>query len=423
LAVASFGCAHHLGDHSSKDRTIYTTQVALGRCAYSSETHENPALAALASSVIEKGVNKIGAALAAAGEAKMWEAFASRNFEFNVDDDQQPDCIQIARGSFYTDPNSTDLARWHLKADEWDVPKGSQGTTDSDDDSRGDAPMNGPARGPDLAKQYISTAVLNGLWLADDPDFFFEGRLDRSGDGTALTIEPNVLAFGKPIGRRTLRPSGSRHLAIFVAITAAGAPPDLKAAPGTTLKIGRMAPGDIVYFASSEAWKALDGPWNARPSSSRPPFSSHWFAVAMPEASAPRTLHVLVTETQGESEFLKFLGSVFDESTRAAISSELKRVVIPAVDEAADLAESTARGTASNAADSKYAAALDAIAKCAGAEGGTATVAAAARVVMREANLAAVAAGRGEPFAGDKISAISIGGTPDEIRTSCSQAR
>lgn len=262
-------------------------QVAVGGCLVVAQEGENRSLlGALGLSAITKGVNMLGRAVTNAGAAKTWQSTASRNFD--ADDKSFPECIQVVRGKFTTNP---DAANWTLPG--WDG-----------------------------ASAKLAT---NGIRLSEAPDFLFEAAFVPSQVNKGfLALRPVQVSFAGPMGTRALRGDKARELAVFASITPPGAKAALATAPGATLTIGRMQPYTYKKFAPP-------------PEGMSSPYESAWFSISKDDLKKPLTINIMVSETQDESAFLTFMGSVIaDKPVQDALVKEGSVMFIPEIREQAE---------------------------------------------------------------------------------------
>jgi hypothetical protein len=339
--------------------TFESIQVAVGDCATRGAEFFGPIISALLGTAISKGVNKIGTALQAAGNAKTWKATGSRNID--VEAKEFGKCVQVVRGRFFTKPPSLNQK---------------------------------PADLETVVGNGWLTLVRNGLYVAAQPDFFFEGVLDRPRVVPgALTVTPLYAKMTRPIGTRMLRPGKSRHVALFMTFfapdTAALVTEDNAAA---AVVLGEMQPGVALDFRAPPAVAAVaPAPAQlnslpafptvgAQPSGSfaagndtpitpggwvRPPGEAPWFRLALDETAQPLTLGVLLTETQGANGFVKFLGEVLgSEAVTGAVTTQLRNEIVPADRETARAAEATKAATLVSEYETAVVTALDKTLAC-----------------------------------------------------------
>ncbi len=317
-------------------------QVGIGACSFAEPRpkdggEDRAILEALATAAISKGVNMLASAIAEAGKTKTWSAAGSRNFQ--ASSSTFPQCVQVARGRFYLD--RTDLGPW---ATAWS--------------GRSEALKS------------------NGLFLADHPDFFFEGEFVGSADQAALSIRPVFSGFVEPIGTRWLRPGRKRSIAVFLSITPPGTKAALETAPAATLILGEHAPGARRRYA--KGGETYSGPLEAS-----------WFTFAKADATKPFTIHTLVTETQGGSDFYEFVGAVVnDDKVKQATTTGVAELLIPSVGAAASATERQTAATAQNTADERLGTALEKLSACAKAITGQVAAGSSAKVALRNYQIA-----------------------------------
>jgi len=186
-------------------------------------------LGALATSFVtqaaSKGVNLIAAALKEGAEEDERPVGASRNIEISESAFKKSLCVHIARGHQYRHKPSGALA----------AIVGVGGWTDESAIPR--------TVGERLFAQ-------SGIYLAGQPDFFFEGLLSASGNGDKMALTPLYAWLGEPIRTTTLNPSPYRHIAVALAIDNAGASSDLSSSPGTVVELGQMRRNEAVCFGA-----------------------------------------------------------------------------------------------------------------------------------------------------------------------------
>jgi len=380
-------CAAQDNDSPFPPNLLYATHASLGTCAFVPAPTETKAgagvVAALAAGAISQGVNYLGEALTEAGGTKTWEALATRNFQASKSD--FPNCIQVARGRFYTNPPDPH-PKWIAN------PASEQQSFWS-------------ARRADVV-------VNNGLWLANEPDFFFEGIFRSSADGLALTVEPVIALLQKPIGTRFFRFDNARQVGIFAALHPPGTPATLKTNPAISLFIGRLVPSEPREFRTTGAFQMA----------ASTPFEAPWFSLSKSDSVKPLTATMLVTETESASDFVAFLGKVFsNQGTREVIATSLQERLIPAKGEVAQQSQREADTLALNDADTKLAIALSKLRLCAGANENVESAGAGALSAMRDANIKASAAGRPETFTEPMLNQISLTARDSAIKKDCAE--
>ncbi len=365
---------------------IYGAQVALGTCAFGAAPEAFIAAlgAALLSSAIAEGVNRIGAALQSAAKTQTWQVKMSRNVE--VSHATFGPCVQLVRGWFYLDP--------------------------FDDKKKLDA-AKAWFRGDFIDEGKFRILWQNRLWLAGAPDFVFEGRFESSTDRTALTVAPQYLRMDTPIGIRLLRPGKARSVAVFLAFHGPTEAGDAEKNPAASLIIGELEPGEPKVYP-----RAL--PLDAS-GVDRSPYEADWFTFKLGKDKEPKTVSAVVTETQGGNEFFAFVASVFGGAAKT-ITEEAQKMAAPEKARAEKETARTAKENAESAYDKKFVAAADALRKCEGGEKDLEQLAANARSAMRELNQTSRAVGKGNVFEEKQIGDIKMTGNAGEVKKACGAA-
>jgi hypothetical protein len=241
------------------------------------------------------------------------------------------------------------------------------------------------------------------------PDFLFEAQIVPSEDKKAFAIRPAIATYLSPIDTRFLRPSKDRNIALFFAITPPGTKPTLDDNPSATVLVGAMQPWTTRKYA-------VDG-------KSPSVYESPWFTFGREDASKSLTLTVLMTETQGEQAFLKFIGSVLSEPTVvAAANADLQNRFVPSVRQANRKEAELAEIAAENARDTSFLKYAEKITACANEQD-----VAARRVLATEAKQAMeeyVEAEKGLASPKQEISAglimtINVGGDSSSLQSRC----
>jgi hypothetical protein len=331
---------------TSEPQALNGVQVAVGDCIVakpfkgSPEADTRSLVDAIASSAISQGVNYLGKALTEAGATKTWTATGSRNFQ--AASDKFPSCVQVVRGRFA--PNGESGVGWT-----------APGLWPSDLDAKLRA---------------------RGIALLDAPLFIFEGKLVSATDKSALTVRPVLVTFTEPIGTRFWRPEKDRGVALFMAITAPGTKPSLDTNPAATLIFGAMGIGSSIKFDESPSYTS--------------PFESPWFTLAKADTAKPMTVTAMVSETQGASEFLTFVGAVLSDSkVVTAANADLGKMLIPSQVAQAESDQATKNASAANNADTTFQTMIAKLTACKAATPITATAAATeTKVAMRNYMLA-----------------------------------
>jgi hypothetical protein len=387
-----------------------TTRVAVGDCIFRQEPGEAfiaPLLAAVLPSLISHGLNRLGRTLEAAGGEQTWQTTAFTNFELSAS--VFPRCVHVVRGRFAISAEGVN--------DAW-----AQGTEFED---------------------HTKTLRDRGLYLTAKPDFFFEGAFRHATDATVMSIAPVVVAFEKPLGSRALRADPNRHVMLGFAFHAPGDSPTASENPATDLVLGELAPGAFLRFdqgclglsaasGPSTAPSQPGGPPSGSGGPGEPPTASTsstvprqacpgeslWFKLtARPATLTPLSLTVSVSEVQGESAFLTFLGDVFSGS-KDELEKLAEQALIESRREAASLARAEASHTLAVAFDQAALAALAALREC--VDDPTPANSGAARIAQQSANLAAQKAGREPPFGRESLTPLK--GTAETVRRACEAA-
>lgn len=364
-----------------KGRTIYGTQVALGKCALRKEGAEfaaAPIVGALVASAISEGVNRIGIALNEAAQKKEVSVSAARNIEISKNNfSGDPPCLQLVRGWFYIDPSREGKEEEDLDSD----PKiiASRNWIDQD-----------------LKLKSIKTLWRNGIWLAARPDFLFEGVLASSMNGKAQTVIPHYTHFNEPLFTRLFRPGRTRHIAVFFAFHKPSEAAEMPTHPAATFIIGKLAPGEVRRYPYQQ--KILDGleqkvttgngaAQENRPILNRWPHESEWFSsLDLGDTPQPLKVSALITETEEASEFLGFVAAIFAGGGKEAVTKELQTSFVPEKRAAAEVEK--ARNETE--LEEKIDAAVGALKAC--KDSASLQNATAARKALREINAGAVAA-------------------------------
>ena len=347
-------------------------QIGAGPCVSQAAPSRGIA-AALLPALISKGVNLLGNALTQAGQEKVWKALASRNVEFTRG---YPACLQIVRGRFKTTQ----------------------------------ALPSAPAAFGDISlpSSAYDQLVQNGIWLADKPDFFFEGAIIVSENKNAVAIRPlHAVLFG-PQGERVFRGEQERGVALFLSFSQAGQRPDLSTSPGTSIVLGPMSPGQILRFDAGNA------------NSGSTPYESPWFVLSESDAKSPLTVNAMISETQSGSEIFAFIASLFtDEKVNKAITDQANVLLVPGAAAIAQAAEQQSQASVATTADQKFGNALAKLVACKKAGNDAVAEGVEARTALREYAAADAAlpkpAGKVKPGTLDKIPLIA----PSSIATGC----
>ena len=460
LLVVITGCAAPVGSRARPDPTGPATRTGTvvsmsgeGDCLFAEDPRrdadkgEIAILGSVLASVISQAVNRLGTALAESAKAKTWHQAGSANLEIGTGPQGVPACFVVMRGDFYLSKPPGYTSEWAAVL---------------------------PANLRQAAAARLD--VGHGVWPKGTPDFFLEGWLRPSSDGSALAFRPTAVAFEQALGSRALRGDSTRQVLVNFVFHEPGKPADASGNPSAELVLGRMTPGDRWVFplpapggagadeepppegagdgdatqeqgAAGESARATapapgpeeqpagdsesvtglaqggDGPAGARADRSATGFQAgelfetRWIKLPRTEASKPWTLTVTPFETQDESDFLAFVAAVFAGSQKD-IESALQTALVPEKREAARLAALQARFKLEDAADQALSQAIASLDAC--ANDPDSADRAAIRKLQRAANLTAAAADRPIAFAEGAI--VPILGNPAAAARSCGRA-
>lgn len=394
--MALVSCAPHMAEDSkppsvlAAPEVMYGTQVVTGRCIGDAEAG---LLAALVGAGIARGVNRIGDVLTAAAAEETKVVLARRNIEVRKSKFGLGDCILIARGWFYR--------KRPVFSNE-----GPESTFFVDSNSAFPHPAN------DLWRV--------GLNLAATPDFFFQGKIGTSTDGSSYTVLPYEATLDRPISSTELRPSDKRRVLVSFAINDAGKGVDLsKGGPGTTLVLGTMRPGVrltfpegrcVVHYVGNTPTPVEDCPEAGKfDLLMRSTFESEWFNVTLTEKAKPMILQAAVSETRSASAFLGFVAAVFGD-VKGNVTSELQEALISSSREAAEDVELSAEEKAQNDYDNAYSKAVSDLKACVAAPADT-SKRTTARAALRSLIGAARKADAEVSVTTTDVEAISVRGT------------
>lgn len=319
--------------------TVYETQVSVGPCIASKEGESIAALGtALATSLVNQGLNRFGAALGEAAKEHTDTAEASRNV---VVEGKIGPCIQIARGKFYLEP-----ARLLIEdqATDDDTAKAEADKKLVAEEQRRLAESNSWFEGDDenlIDADNYDGYQANSLFFAGKPDFLFEGRIVQAVDPlnstaklAAFTVVPQIVYFDSPIATRLFRSDKDRAVTVFLAIHEAGKRPDLQKNAAAALKLGRLASGQMRRYPHAD--RTIVGN-----TGNRWAFEADWFALDIPNSAKAMTVSALVTEHQGADEYLKFAAAVFGD-IKGKLGEQIIAKVDPATSQAANDTAATA---------------------------------------------------------------------------------
>jgi hypothetical protein len=286
VAACVAGCAS-IPAAGAKDpvppvNTMAGVQIGVGSCV-SLEKKDRIVSAVAFNALVSEGLNLLGNALTEAGNDKTWNAQGARNLSLGSEE-PFPNCMQIVRGRFRTDARR----------------------------AAGD-----PLKGLSLPEDTLGIFEANGIWLADRPDFVFEGRIVTNIERTAATIRPLYAVMLKPIEDRAFGEGGKeRSVVAFFAISKPGQNPTLANNAAATVVLGPMKPGQVLRLPK--------GPDSNTSKYVGTPYEASWFTMSNADAKGPITVYALVAETQPGNEFAKFLATIFNRpDVRSAITQTI----------------------------------------------------------------------------------------------------
>lgn len=419
LLAGCAGGAPERGPESSRR----ATQVFVGNCMTVTGL-ESALFATLASSIISQGYNRIGTTLEASAAEQTWTVTGSTNFEASTA--SQPRCVQVVQGQFFQEAQQA-TGIWAA-----DTPYAS----------------------------YVEQLKTRGILLATRPDFFFEGVFRTSANGAARAIVPAAVGFHEPIGRRPLRTDEGRRTKLNFVFHEAGKSATDAANAATELDFGMLWPGTLTKFdvgcargtgSSAVPPAGTPGPAATLPAQpaggppaqpvapglgAPPPAAapappqiaaqqpsracateSLWFRTTAPDAVAPMSLTVTMSQVQDRSDALGFIADVF-KSSKTELERITKEELIDSEREKAKLAALEAQTALATKYTTAASAALQALEACSTA--GTLANRSAARLKQMEANLAAAQAGLPGPFADADMPAL--GATEQQAKEACTRA-
>jgi hypothetical protein len=261
--------------------TVSGVQIGLGSCVSLDTQAARNLPAVVFTGLVSEGLNLLGTALSQAGSDMTWTAQGARNLPAHADA-AFPKCVQVVRGRFRTDTRR----------------------------AAGDA-----LKGLSLPEDALGAFEANGIWLADRPDFVFEGRIVMSEERTAAAIRPLYAVMSRPIEDRAFGKGGKeRSVVAFLAFSTPGHMPTLETNPAATVVLGPMKPG--------QAFKFPPGSDNNKYVSTT--YDTPWFTLAKADAEGPLTVTAMVAETQPGNEFAKFLATILN---RPDVKSEITQAV------------------------------------------------------------------------------------------------
>jgi hypothetical protein len=360
------GCTHLAKDKSPPSQTVgsqtyYDTQVVTGNCVGSTEAGVFGA--GIAAAFIKQGVNEFGTALALAASGFNDMAPAQTLMETNQEGFGK--CIYVIRGWFYREAANLNKTQ----------------------DAKGLGYPSALATG----QSYLDL----GLFIAARPDFFFQGQIIQSMDGSKNFIKPVSAVLNTPIKTITAR-TEKRDVEILFAFGAQSV--DIRTAPGTKVSLGDLKQNIEVKFPKDACRSWSDGkiqtpgcpsvnnyddtmlallgkpkptlaaglptPRIAKSVTLMPPVSG-WFAVQINKQTlSPIVLQAGVIETLGPSPVLKFVSSVFT-SKEDDITTAIQNRVIPSYSDTAKLTDRKAQDALSKSYNASLKDAKTAVLACA----------------------------------------------------------
>jgi hypothetical protein len=374
IGLTMAGCAQSAARRErpadlAASNVYYDTQVSMGRC--NQQAHVAPLLAAIATSIVTQGVNRIGNALRAAASESKANVLARRNIELAAGG--MGECVVVMRGWFFRDPERQLGQMRPVRPGELDV----------------------------FSPEQLSPLHEMGLYPAAAPEFYFEGALVPNSNGSSYLIVPVRAGISRPLISNSLRSDG-RHVAINFAFVKGGAD-EISGGGGSTVTLGELRPGEIARFGpdfcqiavrqasgnpptervTDTTGAGLDDcptPRNLAAGALRiihSPAGSEWFSIDLSPTLQTMTLLANVTEVNNASAFLTFLADIFKDNQQA-IATDLSDRILPATN--TQLAQ---RDTARTTYDRELVEVEAAVRACVG-EPGDPAKRLAARVAVRE---------------------------------------
>lgn len=383
---------------SGSVNTYYGTETGITKCPLSRPDDEGPFAAIISSliaSTVQVGVERIGTALKEAAKEHTSKVQAERNVLIRQGD---LECVTIVRGWFYRDP----------------LASSSEGGPTNQELGEARFPLDGLINKVDHFRLWNA-----GLWVADQPDFAFEGQFAaiQAGDGQptdTYSLLPRVAILNETAESRFLRSDSERFVSVFLGFEDVAASLDVKANPGATIILGKLRQAEPVTWPLEEqpaqpAANVVDpvGIGKDNYNINRLPWESEMFKLTLGDAPKPLRLKVLVTETQGESQFLSFVSAVFAKS-QTTIATELTNLADPAKRAEAEAAAEKAQLTALDKAATQRANVISKLIACGNGTKGYASLAAEVHKAMRAYDAARGAIGERPLFTAVDYAAIPI---------------
>lgn len=382
-ALVLSGCTSSSTRHSEayNPLAIQTVRVVFGECVFRDTELQSPILAALLPFLIEKGFNAVATALKAAGERDVDTIGGWGNF---VVESSPPKYVQVVRGRFLTDMSAFFTGRGLPPRPPW-----------TNEMKLGESEWQNMIRD-------------SGIYPADRPDFFFEGRfrIVESAGSIAMAIAPRYAFLGRPIdpvfsdGRNATRD-------VLISFAFNDGTEKKPTDPGTDIQLGALPIGrPLHYLPIRPANNEQNGPapYRAADFGRASPFESRLFSFAV-NSKQGKTGFVQVTETRDGNETAAFLAEAFN-----AVDDTVKTRILEYLDPEKRLAAETAALRkvldGKKTATAEYAAAVDKLRACAEVKD-TSTPAGKADLArkikeaadaMESANVAAIANSITRPF-------------------------
>ncbi len=262
-----------------------TRVFVTNRCLFHKEP-KVPFLGALAAAVlpslIEKGLSTFATAIRKAGEKGTKSASASVSVELGNRD--LPACVQIIHGSFF-------LSNASFAEDKFAA--------------------SNPLQLPDDRSRKTVHSILAGVgaYVAGPPLFFFEGKIRRSEDGSAIAIGPTMILYNALIESSPgQRKKGTRDIVISFSLSAGGS--------GGLEDRGTIGQ---LEFKGLQTGTKLRFPDIQR--------ETPWIPLQLAENKTPRTVSLTISETKDANEFLLLIADVLDGS-KENVEALLKQTLI-----------------------------------------------------------------------------------------------
>ncbi len=381
MTLALFQPTHVEATKSSPIDYITDTRVFMPYdCVFALPHSERSAIgAALIGGAFKIGLNRLGASLRAAGSEKTFTTIRSANIDFNQI--RPPACIYVVQGNFITDGIKHVNEVTQLKNDASDCTPSWASTF---------AKMGAGLRSTEDSDFCTARRLADsGIYLSDEPGFFFEGKVQASVDGSALQIEASALHLKSHLDKSLKREGGALVLSFALGEPGAGAPgaDNLSSlASVTQLPLGRLRAPVSLFFTGNSGpvapWLSIDRlNENSTPS--------------------PRIVWAARSETRDSRELLLFFADLVEDS-KATVTSELEQTFLKSERRKAELTALSEESAAVAAAEKSWADAEIALGEYRDFVQGTPKPslnkrrerAVAVRALQRAANVLAITAGR-----------------------------